>query len=82
MFAAKTGQTRMVEMLIDAGAELDAKENDDGYAGVSREELCAVGRGLCGRRTALMSAVRNGHVQVMELLIAAGADLAATDDYG
>ena len=46
------------------------------------EELCAVGRGLCGRRTALMSAVRNGHVHVMELLIAAGADLAATDDYG
>ena len=44
MFAAKTGQTRMVEMLIDAGAELDAKENDDGYAGVSREELCAVGQ--------------------------------------
>ena len=29
-----------------------------------------------------MSAVRNGHLQVMELLIAAGADLAATDDYG
>ena len=39
-------------------------------------------RGLCGRRTALMFAVRNGHVHVMELLIAAGADLAATDDYG
>ena len=36
MFAAKTGQTRMVAMLIDAAAELDAKENDDGYAGVSR----------------------------------------------
>jgi hypothetical protein len=44
MFAAKTGQTRMVELLIAAGANLDAKENDDGYARVSREELCAVGR--------------------------------------
>ena len=34
-------------------------------------------------RTALMLAARNGHVRVLKLLIAAGADLAAKDDgYG
>jgi hypothetical protein len=38
--------------------------------------------GMCGRRTALMAAVRNGHMHVMELLIAAGADLAAKDNDG
>ena len=37
---------------------------------------------VCGRETALMWAVGYGHAQFAELLIAAGADVAAEDNHG
>ena len=37
---------------------------------------------VCGRETALMWAVGYGHAQLAELLIAAGADVAAEDNHG
>jgi hypothetical protein len=37
---------------------------------------------VCGRETALMWAVGYGHAQFAELLVAAGADVAAEDNHG
>ncbi len=37
---------------------------------------------MCSRWTALMAAAGKGHTSVVELLIAAGADLAAKDNDG
>jgi hypothetical protein len=37
---------------------------------------------LCGRRTALTVASQGGHLRVVEVLIAAGADVAAKTDFG
>ena len=42
----------------------------------------ACGSVRCGRFTALMWAADEGHAHVVELLIAAGADLAAKDNEG
>ena len=37
---------------------------------------------ICGRRTALMNAAEGGHLRAVEVLIAAGADVAAENDLG
>ena len=42
----------------------------------------ACGSVRCGRFTALMWAADEGHAHVVELLIAAGTDLAAKDNEG
>ena len=76
--------TRVIELLIAAGTDLEAKDKD-GYAVCRMRPSRAVGSEpsrACGRETALIEAARTGHEHVVELLIAAGADVASADDYG
>ena len=59
--AAENGDTALVERLLAAGADVNAKGGR--------------GRRARGAVTALMNAAANGHADVVELLIDAGADL-------
>lgn len=63
MLAARDGRTEALSMLIEAGANIDAK---------------LVGRPLC----ALSMAAANGHFGCLELLVSAGASLAAPGEDG
>ena len=72
------------ELLVAAGDDLDAKDDDEQTA-CRMPQTLPVGsepRRACGRETALIEAARIGHEHVVELLIAAGADVASADDDG
>jgi ankyrin repeat protein len=83
MVAAAKGHIRVVELLIAAGADLAAKANN-GYGGAPNEMAARrrIRSRACGRWTALMHAANFGNERVVELLIAAGADLAAKANNG
>ena len=85
MVAAANGHIRVVELLIAAGADLSAKTKANGYGGAPNEAAAnrRIRSRACGRWTALMHAAVNGRARVVELLIAAGADLSAKENnYG
>jgi ankyrin repeat protein len=89
---SKTPNIEEVKRLIDAGAELDAKNNFDrtplyiaaanGHAEITRL-LIDAGAELDARnkygRTPLYAAAANGHTEIAKLLIDAGAKLDARD---
>ena len=74
----------VLELLVTAGDDLDAKDDDEQTA-PRMPQTPPVGSEpsrACGRETALIEAARTGHEQVVELLVAAGADVASADDDG
>ncbi|CAE6452610.1 unnamed protein product [Rhizoctonia solani] len=93
--AASGGNTRVVRMLIDAGADLNigrlsrklGASGGKGRAGASGSTMniytVAGGSHIgTGGSTALHFAAANGHVDVLTLLLRCGADLTKTDKHG
>lgn len=93
-FAALNGDTEAVQMLLAAGADVDAQDNyyketplkraaGRGHTEVVRA-LIAAGADVNARdndnSTALMSAVFGRKAEIVQMLIAAGADVNAKDD--
>ena len=68
MSAASAGHTEIVKILIDAGADVNAKTNP-----------CIIVNSTFGEDTALMQAAIEGHCEVIKMLIKAGADVNAKD---
>jgi len=93
--AAWDGRTAVVELLLAAGADVDAKDEDGwtalhdaawgGHAAVA-ELLLAAGADVNAQDNdgwiALHDAARNGHSAVVELLLEAGADVNAKNKNG
>ena len=87
--AAQAGHTRIVELLLEAGADANAKSSVAGYPGHTAMHFAAdqghseVVRALLKAKleidavaaghTALLRAARKGHTDVMRLLVKAGA---------
>jgi hypothetical protein len=72
------GHTLVVEQLIAAGAAALDVQNNAGYgpcADCNGLTLCKMGSRLLGRSTAVILAASNGHMPVVDKLIAAGAAL-------
>ncbi|KAF8678315.1 Ankyrin repeat [Rhizoctonia solani] len=93
--AASGGNTRVVRMLIDAGADLNigrlsrklGASGGKGRAGASGSAMniyTAVGGSHIGTggSTALHFAAANGHIDVLTLLLRCGADLSKVDKHG
>ena len=72
------------ELHVAAGDDLDAKDKDEQTACrmLQTPPVGSEPSRACGRETALIEAARTGHEHVVELLIAAGADVASADDDG
>ncbi|KAI8514584.1 Unconventional myosin-XVI [Branchiostoma belcheri] len=94
-WASRYGQTGVVKLLIQHGADVGARDIDGGTAlhlairnGHTRivELLIQHGADVTARdkddMTALHWASRNGHTGVVELLVQHGADVGARDKYG
>ena len=95
IFAALGGHREITELLIDSGAEVNAKSYNDGWAplhGAAQnghkeiaELLVAVGADVnaMGRMgTPLHYAAARGRNKIVELLIAKGADVNILNDFG
>ncbi|KAG9126919.1 hypothetical protein FRC07_001383 [Ceratobasidium sp. 392] len=84
--AASGGNTRVVRMLIDAGADLNAgrlSRKLGAGKGASGSTICAGGAHIgTGGSTALHFAAANGHVDVLALLLRCGADYDKPDKHG
>ncbi|KAG8733719.1 hypothetical protein FRC11_003604 [Ceratobasidium sp. 423] len=92
--AASGGNTRVVRMLIDAGADLNigrlsrklgasGGKGRTGASGSSMNIYTVGGSHIgTGGSTALHFAAANGHVDVLTLLLRCGADLNKTDKHG
>ncbi|CAE7224362.1 unnamed protein product [Rhizoctonia solani] len=93
--AASGGNTRVVRMLIDAGADLNigrlsrklgasGGKGRTGASGSTMNIYTAPGGSHIGTggSTALHFAAANGHVEVLTLLLRCGADLTKTDKHG
>jgi ankyrin repeat protein len=68
--ATKNGDLESVKELINAGADVDANNDEYGHGG-----------GVTGKK-ALMEASRKGHLEIVKELIVAGADVNAKDSSG
>ncbi len=95
-FAAVTGHANVAELLLEAGAEVDAATRPPGLTAL----FCAAWKGRADvvellleagaavdatcplGRTPLHQAARAGHADVVALLLKGGADLQAADDQG
>ncbi|HJQ23939.1 MAG TPA: protein kinase [Blastocatellia bacterium] len=95
MYAAKDGHVGIVQDLLNAGAKLDAKDNDgdtalmyaaiDGRIDVMRALLNAganVNAANNHADTSLMAAALRGRTEAVRLLLAAGADVNAKNQNG
>ena len=95
MFAAEMGYLGTVNLLIDNGATIDAKDKTGCTAtiGAARYGHFEIVRRLIEKganidttdnsnSTALMFAAQNGHLAVVKHLIENGADVTKTDDIG
>ena len=88
MLASATGEADCVRLLINAGADVNAQDRrivaDVYYIGsgtVSSKRKIDYGWQV-DRQTPLILAAREGHVDVMQLLLEAGAKLGVTDGDG
>jgi hypothetical protein len=77
MWAAKYGQTCVLMLLIAAGGDVSAKDNNGSGSALQQRPHRPGARNRCSRWTALLWAAGNGHAPVIELLTAAGADVNA-----
>ncbi|RVD89722.1 uncharacterized protein DFL_000717 [Arthrobotrys flagrans] len=96
MWAVRNGHEAVVRLLVDRGADLEAKNNTWGQTSLmsaAENGHEAVVRLLVGRganleakdrwgQAPLMSASRNGYEAVVRLLVDRGADLEAKDKWG
>ena len=85
MLAAAGNHTEAMQILIDAGAELDAESARIDAPEIEpdrRQGGFVYARIPEGRLTALHFAARQGHVEAAQTLINAGANLDAQDNYG
>jgi len=92
---AENNNIKLVELLLQAGADINAKNNYGwtalmwaskyGYKDVVKL-LIKAGADINAKTysgwTALISASGNGHIDVVELLLQTGADVNAKDNYG
>jgi uncharacterized protein YecT (DUF1311 family) len=79
MTAAQTNQLASVQALLDAGANVNAATiawYQEGAGGIDNAE------GSISGRTALMYAAAGANAEVVQLLLARGANAAAQDGYG
>jgi ankyrin repeat protein len=85
MLAAAGNHTEAMQLLIDAGAEIDAESARIDAPEIEPERRqggFVYARIPEGRLTALHFAAREGHVEAAQTLIGAGADLDVGDNYG
>ncbi|XP_020712175.2 transient receptor potential channel pyrexia-like [Athalia rosae] len=92
--AAHQGHVEVVSWLLERGATVEARfgvrflPKDKPYSATSGPKLTSfeIGKNLplpeCWGRTALHQAVKAGHVEVVRLLVDAGANVDAKDDRG
>ena len=90
VLALEHGHPETAQLLLDAGADVDLASVDGATAlmGASAGGFCAIAKqllekgadvnALCSPGTALHDAARNGHLDVVRLLLAHGADEKAT----
>lgn len=86
-FAADRGYTALVKMLIATGADVHARDNaailTAAYGGdmETMKVLMAVGMDINTLSSALRNAAQRGHTAMVEMLIAAGADVHFSNNY-
>ena len=82
MSAAAAGHVEIIAALLAADAKPDATNDYGCGPRLGRRVSVGCCSRLCCRDTALMTASLNGHARVVELLIAAGADVASKTNEG
>ena len=82
MSAAAAGHVEIIASLLAADAKPDATNDYGCGQRLGRRVSVGCCSRLCCRVTALTIAVCHGHARVVELLIAAGADVAVKADGG
>ena len=85
MLAACRNRVEVVRLLVEAGAEKDVADKDGFLTPAEIALLPGIddeGVFMYHDHTALMTAARHGYVEVVRLLVEAGADKAVTDSVG
>ncbi|MDE3000877.1 MAG: ankyrin repeat domain-containing protein [Gemmatimonadota bacterium] len=91
-YAASTGQVPTIDVLVDAGADVNAQDRDKKtplHVASGEGQIAAISalieagadpNGLPGQVTPIYSAARNGHVAAIRVLVDAGADVNLPDN--
>ena len=85
MWAAAANRVEAMKLLIDAGADVDAASSRMAVPEVSKDRMqggFVYPKIPKGRMTALHFAARQGHLEAVQTLIDAGADLDIGDEHG